>query len=577
MREDFRSTGTSHLLAISGLHVGVVLVLTMAASAFLLGRKGPYFLLVPLLALWSYALLSGMSPSVVRAAVMGTIYLAAVATGRPRNVFPALALAAAVMAGIDPKILRDLSFQLSFAAVSGIALIAPPLTDWLQQKLTLTHQHQSFVPSLARGALLGAIVSVAATLATLPLVAFHFQQLPTLGIPATVLALPALPPILFTSALTVSVDAIHPVLGQIAGWAAYLPISYLTTLIQGFAAIPGGLIEMPAFSGLLVWLYYVPFTIAALTPWPYLVNLRRKATSTLGQFQFWPRVANLRLLIPTAALFLLAALTWTQALSSPDGRLHVIFLDVDQGDSILIVTPNGQRVLVDGGPDPVGVIQVLNAHLPFWDRSVDLLVSTHPDEDHIAGLVGVVQRHPIGAVVEGIPGDTPHYLRWRQALEEKSIIPLPVHRGASIDIGDNLTLEVLNPPLEAALRPDRDPNNDSVVLRLVYGNVSFLLTGDIEEQTERELIEGKHPIASTVLKVSHHGSRHSSGPFFLRAVSPAVAVIQAGEENRYGHPHSEVIDRLRDHVSEDEIYVTSLNGTVELTTDGNSLWAKPEN
>ena len=574
LREDFRGTGTSHLLAISGLHVGVVLVLTMAASAFLLGRRGPYYLLVPLIALWGYAILSGMSPSVVRAAIMGSIYLAAIAAGRPRNVFPALALAAAVMAGLDPGILQDLSFQLSFAAVAGIALLAPPLTGWLQEKLALTYDRQGFALTLARGALLSAVVSAAATLATLPLVAFQFQQLPTLGIPATVLALPTLPPILLTSALTVAADALHPSLGQVIGWTVYLPITYLISLIQAFSTIPGGLIEVPRFSGLLVWVYYVPLALAALTPLHTLDTARKKTQSFLPPIPSPSNTANLKLIIPAAALFLLAVILWTHAISAPDGRLHVIFLDVDQGDSILIVTPAGQRVLVDGGPDPAGAVEALNAHLPFWDRGLDLVVSTHTDEDHLAGLVGVVQRHPVGTVVEGVPGTSPLYLRWRQTLEEKSITPTPVSRGTTINLSDGLVLDVLNPSLNDTPASDRDANNSSVVLHLEYGGISFLLTGDIEEELELELIRERRPITASVLKVSHHGSNNASGPFFLRAVDPTVAVVQSGVDNRYGHPHQDVISRLEKHVNRDHLYVTALDGTVELTTDGRSLWVK---
>ena len=576
IRESFRSTGTSHLLAISGLHVGVVLVLTMAGSAYLFGRKGPYYLLAPLLALWAYAILSGLSPSVVRAAIMGTLYLTAVAAGRPRNVFPALALAAGGMAGLDPAILRDLSFQLSFAAVAGIALLAPPLTEWFQEKLGLTHERRGFVHSVARGALLSAVVSVAATLATLPLVAFHFHQLPTLGIPATVLALPALPPILLASGLTVAADVIHPALGQAIGWIAYAPITYLTALVQGFAGIPGGLIEIPRFNGLLVWLYYVPLTLAALTPWPALDAVRRKAQEFLRPFALRLRTANLRILVPATVLSFLAVVAWAQVFSAPDGHLHVIFLDVEQGDGILIVTPAGQRVLVDGGPDPVGAGRALNAHLPFWDRRLDLVVSTHTDEDHLAGLVGVIQRHDVGAVVEGVPGTSSLFLRWRQVLEEKSIDPIRVHRGASISLGDGLTLQVLNPPLNSGPTTERNSNNQSVVLRLEYGAVSFLLTGDIEEEVELQLMREELPLASTVLKVSHHGSRNSSSPFFLRAVNPAVAVVQSGEDNRYGHPHQEVIDGLKKLVGQDGLYLTSLHGTVELTTNGHSLWVKTQ-
>ena len=274
------------------------------------------------------------------------------------------------------------------------------------------------------------------------------------------------------------------------------------------------------------------------------------------------------MLVPAAALFLLAAVAWTQAVSAPDGRLHVIFLDVDQGDSILVVTPDGQRVLVDGGPDPVTAVRALNQHLPFWDRGIDLIVSTHADEDHLAGLVGVVQRHDVGAVVEGVPEASPLYAQWRQALAEKSIQPVAVHRGATIRLGEDLHLQTLNPVLDS----DRDSNNNSVALRLQYGDVSFLLTGDIENEVELELLAEKQPVASTVLKVSHHGSRNSSSPFFLRAVNPAVAVVQSGSDNRYGHPHAEVVERLEKLTGPDGIYSTAIHGSVELTTDGRSLW-----
>ena len=177
----------------------------------------------------------------------------------------------------------------------------------------------------------------------------------------------------------------------------------------------------------------------------------------------------------------------------------------------------------------------MNDHIPFWDRRLDLLVSTHTDGDHLAGLVGVAQRHPAGTAVEGVPGTSALYLRWQQALAEKSINPIAVHRGASIHLGEGLTLQVLNPAPNASLPLERDSNNSSVVLRLKYGDVSFLLTRDIEEEVKLELLQERHDLSSTVLKVSHHGSNNASSPFFLRAVNPTLAVVQSGEENRYGH------------------------------------------
>ena len=574
LRDDFRGTGTSHLLAISGLHVGVLLVLSMGAGAYVLGRRGQFYLLVPLLAIWGYALLSGLSPSVLRAAIMGTVFLAALGVGRSRNVLPILALAAGVMAGINPSILQNVSFQLSFAAVAGIALLTPPLLDWVQDRFHSIDNAIGIVSSLAKGTLLGVVVSVAATIATLPLVAFNFQQVPTLGIPATVLALPALPFILGISILTALTSFIHPSLGQVIGWIAWAPISYLIALVQFFALVPNSLILVPKFSGFFVWFYYGVLALAILAPRSFSSVAKLVGLDRIGRFGSALQAANLKVFAPALALSLLAAIAWGQVVSGNDGRLHVIFLDVGQGDSVFIVTPRGQRILVDGGSDPARAVRTLNAHLPFWDRDLDLVVATHPDEDHIRGLIGVVQRHNVAAIVEGVSEDSPLYIQWRQAVNEKSLEPIPVYGGYTINLDEVINLQVLNPPIDPVARYFLDSNNNSVVLRLTFGEVSFLLTGDIEQETEMALLQENKHIVSTVLKVPHHGSRNSTSSPFLATVDPKVAVVQAGPSNPYGHPHIEVVQRLESAIGKEHLYNTANDGSVELITDGRSLWIK---
>ena len=202
LERDFRDSGTFHLLAISGLHVGVVLGMTLAASQWALGRRRHLYLLAPLLAIWLYALLSGMSPSVTRAAFMGSAYLAVMALGRQANALPALALAAGVMVGLEPGLLWDLSFQLSFTAMAGLVLLGPPLRQWAVAVANrLTAGWEALRPPTVAVAV-AASVSAAAIVGTLPLVAFNFHQVPLLGIPATLLALPVLPGILVGGAVT---------------------------------------------------------------------------------------------------------------------------------------------------------------------------------------------------------------------------------------------------------------------------------------------------------------------------------------------------------------------------------------
>ena len=574
LKEDFKSTGTSHLLAISGLHVGVLLLFSLGASAYLLGRRGYFYLLAPLLLIWGYALLSGLSPSVTRAAIMGTVFLGALGLGRPRSVLPALALAAAVMAGIKPQIIRELSFQLSFTAVAGIALLTQPLNDWVLGRVGANLEGDAWPRALFRWIIMAVAVSAAATVATLPLVAFYFHQVPTLGIPATVLALPALPFILVASLLTVTTTFIHPSLGQVFGWVAWLPISYLTEVVQLVSLAPGSVISVPRFGGLLVWTYYGLFALAILTPAPLKLLASvvgsERVPAIAGRFA----LPGVRVLVPGLALAVFAIFAWSQVYAAPDGRLHVVFLDVGQGDGILIITPRGRQILIDGGPDPLKASRVLGGHLPFWDRSLDLVIATHSDEDHMRGLVEVVRRYQVGTVLEGESDDSSLYLEWRQALEENGSEPRSLHRAQVVDLGEPVRLEVLNPSIEPFQDTRSDRNNNSVVLRLTYGDISFLLTADIEEEAEEVLLRGSGVLTSTVLKVAHHGSRTSTTPAFLAAVAPQVAVIQVGVENRHGHPHREVLDRLEETLGQDRVYSTARNGAVELVTDGRSLWVK---
>ena len=576
LREDFRDTGTSHLLAISGLHVGILLMLSLGVSAHLLGRRRQYYLLVPLILIWAYALLSGLSPSVLRAAIMGSVFLVALALGRPRSVLPALALAAGVMAGVNPQILREVSFQLSFVAVAGIALLAPPLTDWVRRLPGANAAGDTWPVALLQWAALAVIVSVAATVATLPLVAFNFHQVPTLGIPATVLSLPALPFILGASLVTAVTTFIHPTLGQVFGWAAWISITYLVEVVQLVGLAPGSVISVPRFSGLLVWAYYGVLALAILAPAPLRLLACGVGAEKIRGVGSRMAPSGAMVLVPSLALAVFAAIAWSQAYSGPDGRLHVLFLDVGQGDGILIVTPEGRQIMIDGGPDPLRAPLVLDSHLPFWDRSLDLVVATHPDEDHLRGLVEVVRRYNVDTVLESVSDDSALYLEWQLALDDNDLDVGSLRRGQVIDLGEPVLLEVLNPQTASLQGASSDRNNNSVVLRLTYGKVSFLLTADIEAEAEDALLRGSGYLSSTVLKVAHHGSRTSTTPAFLAAVGPQVAVIQAGADNLHGHPHQEIVDRLEGVLVEGRLYSTARHGTVELTTDGRSLWVKTE-
>jgi len=583
LTEAFRRTGTSHILAISGLHVGVLMVLCLGLGIRFLGRKRNLYILFPLVAVWFYALLSGFSASVERAAIMVTVYLTALALGRQRSVLPALALAAGIMTGIDPRTLQDVSFQLSVTAVAGIALLTPPLSRVLRAALARRVGGKPRELVFGTGLIEMVAVCTAATVATLPLIAFHFHRVSVVGIPATLLLLPAVPFALVTAALTAVGGIINGVLGQVLGWVAFVPLSYISGLVELLGWAPGISVSAARVSGLLVWTYYGVGVAALLAP-RFSQDARRFLSRLeeilIGHELGVPRLlkeGRALLVFPPVLLAGLAFLLWTAAATAPDGRLHVSFLDVGQGDSILIETPSGRQVLVDGGPDPRRAVQLLGRSLPFWDRSLDLVVLTHPQDDHLAGLVEVAKRYHLGTVMEGPDKpSTALYHQWGKAVEENDVPVVRAQLGQRVPLEDGLVLEVLGPPS----RPFSGAsaiNENSVVLRVAWGGVSFLLTGDIEEKAEYRLLLLEAPVRSTVLKVAHHGSYTSTSSEFLMAVNPVVAVVSVCADNRFGHPSPEVLSRLKTQVGGGRIYSTAENGTIELTTDGTRLWVKTAN
>ncbi|MBI4199979.1 MAG: DNA internalization-related competence protein ComEC/Rec2 [Chloroflexi bacterium] len=576
----FRDTGTTHLLAISGLNMAIVLGLTLPLSQTLLGRRRNLYLLVPLLALWMYALLSGLAPSVERAAIMASLYLVALALGRPGSPLPALAVAAAVMVGRQPTLLYDLSFQLSFMAVAGILLLVAPRQRVITRLLGPLLRRAGWAqgPTTAIG--VAVAVTLAATAATFPLLLFNFGRIAVYSVPATLLALPAFPFALAASLFAALAGLLALPLGQVVGWLAWLPLTYTTEAVETMARLPGRGYPVEPFGGVLVWLSYAAAGLLILSLRRGWLR-RRLAAASLG-----PIIRRAATWVPSArvqaiVLFSLAAgvaLVWSANAALPDGNLHVSVLDVGQGDAILLRGPGGQQVLVDGGPDPRRLLQALGERMPFWDRTIDLLVLSHPHEDHLAGLVEVVRRYRVRAVLDTPPdpGGSPLWEEWQAVLKAKGVRVITASEGQRIVLGDQVVLEVLNPPDPLLGGSGSDVDNNGTVVRAQHGLVSLLLTGDLEMEGELSLLDRGADVRSTVLKVAHHGSRDSSREEFLARVRPQLALISVGKENRYGHPHQEALDRLKDVVGLERVLTTAEGGDIELVSDGRRLEVRTE-
>lgn len=271
-------------------------------------------------------------------------------------------------------------------------------------------------------------------------------------------------------------------------------------------------------------------------------------------------------------LFIAAVLVWYAVfqVEARNGLLTVDFFDVGQGDGIFFQTPSGNQVLIDGGPDSA-ILSKLGKEMPFWDRSIDVLILTHPHADHLDGLVEVLKRYNIGMVLEsGVNHSIPEYDEWHKLLREKNI---PIHfaeSGHIIDFGDGVHFDIYTPFDSFIGESPKNIHDATVIGRLIYASSSVLFMGDSEKSLEYQLLWRRsdfHSLNSSILKIGHHGSKTSTSKEFLQAVSPQFAVISAGRKNRYGHPHQEVIDRINELGI--KIFRTDQNGDIKFINDGN--------
>jgi competence protein ComEC len=582
LNQAFSRTGTAHLLAISGLNISIIIALLLSLFTLLFGRQRSIYIWLTLALIWLYALLAGMHPPVIRATIMGSLFLIAVHLGRQGSGIIALAFAAAVMVAIQPHLLWSVSFQLSFLAMAGLILLYPYFQTWGGKGIARLFKNEEKIVSTASIVTDVLAASLAAIVAVAPLIAYNFGIVSLVGLPTTFFSLPALPFIIVTSALVAFVGLIASVAAQVTGWLAWLFLSYLVLLVEGFDALPYASLEVPAISAWHVLGYY-----AILAGFTAFLNYRIRLAAifsrlTSGIKALFQGIPKLRLgfspkwlILP---LLVVAILVWSIALTTPDDKLRVSFLDVGQGDAILIQTPNGQQILIDGGPDPHKIILELSEKLPFWDRTIDLVISTQPHADHVTGLVEVIQRYKVNQVLgHGVPHDSPVYQEWLRLIQDREIEYTIARAGQKINLGNGIKMEVLNPPENLWERTSDDVDNNGVVLRLSWNQVSFLFTADIREDAEFELIGQRTNLRSTVLKIAHHGSRTSTTSQFLAAVAPEVVVICVGADNPFGHPHPDVLERLVDRLGEDNVYRTDEDGTIEFITDGERLWVQTDN
>ncbi len=562
LREDMQRTGTAHLVAVSGQNVILLAGLVIAVCSRVVGRRPAAWL--ALASIFAFAALVGGQPSVVRAAVMGGLYVASVAIGRQNTGFITLGIAASLMTAADPQIVRDVSFQLSVGATVGLVLMTPQLNSYADRALSAS-PYLYHLP-IARSLTDVATMTISATLFTFPIILMNFDRVSIIGPLANLLVVPAFIAVALSAAVSAPAAAVLPDIPLI-GWFAWAPPAYMIKVIEILAALPLASLQISWFD--------VPHAVA----WYALVlGGLRLMRSPLPRIDV-PMVADRpsKSFLPAVAMASVLAcaliLLWLVASPPAPARLSVTFLDVGQGDAILIETPGGQRILVDGGPSRERISLALGRHLTPADHRIDLIVLTHPQADHVAGLTTVIDRFDVGGLLTGAASpETATFDAWRESLSDTSFPIFEARKGQIIDLDGGARLTVLSAPTLGGRPSSADVNDASLVLRLSMGNRAFLLAGDISEQAEAELMASTFDIESETLKIAHHGSRTSTSARFLQRVAPSIDVISVGDPNPYGHPSTAVLDRLR----EDLVLRTDLHGDITVETDGRRLWVRAQ-
>ena len=579
LTDAWQRAGTAHLLAISGLHVSVVLGVALVAGTMAFGRRRGLYILLPLALVWAYAVLSGLNPPVVRAAFMGSVYLGAIAAGRQPSGGLALVLAATAIAVWDPQVIATASFQMTVTAMAGIVFLTDPLRRLMQAPFggSAADAGASLTGGWRQVGVTGISASLGAVIGIKPLLLHYFGTASLFTIPASLLGTAALPAVLLTSAATGIVGVLAG--GALTSAIAWMAWPFLTFLIglsslsssSAFAAITIAPLSMEA----VIVIYLV---IAGL----FLIPIARSPSGLLGPVVSLPSISmpsGRRLLTSWPVIGGLALMTVTAGIGAAAPyigdreQLTVHVLDVGQGDSILVKSPTGRRVLIDGGPDGALLQRRLAEQLPWWSRRIDVVILTHPSADHLIGLTETLRRYDVGFVVDPqLESPTVYGEQWAEALRERADLTVArAEQGMTLDLGGGALMEILHPPSERPFDTAAEHDDNSVVAKLSYGDVSFLFTADIYGPGEEFLLDSGVDVGATVLKVAHQGSRYSSSTEFLEAVSPRIAIITAGRDNRFGHPHPETLERLESLPSAPTVLRTDVHGTVTLVTDGQTL------
>lgn len=544
VKTSFVNAGVMHVLAVSGLNVGIVAAIFFVVLG-LFRLPHLWKVIGTVVGLAWYAALTGLEPPVVRATIMGIVVLGGSLLERRVDPSNSIAVAAAIILLADAKELFHPGFQLSFVAVFALIGIYPKWT-LIMSMLPQALKENVFV----KGLLSLLAMSMAAQLGTLPFNVLYFGKVSIVALAANLVVIPLVGIVVPLGFLMLVCSLISPWLASVYAEVTQLILTCMIQLVNWAGSLRWSAVEISSLSIPAILCFYG--ILISAVHWQHRVVRR---------FAFF-----------LVSLSLTAAV-WTSDASGLRNRvLRIVVLDVGQGDTIFLEFPDGKVMLIDAGPKTISWNAGERMIVPFLKkrgvRSIDVVLITHPHTDHLGGLEAILDVYPAGRVAEfAQPDESDVYERFRTIVESKRIPVQRVQAGDTLGGFRGTRLYVLYPRHGL---DTRNPNDVSVVLKLVYGRTSFLFTGDVEKAGEREMQENFATfLDADVLKVGHHGSGTSSSLPFLREVTPQMAIISVGRFNKFNHPSNDVLDRLRE--LDVEVLRTDEEGAVVLESDGNRV------
>lgn len=567
LNQAFIDSGTAHVLSVSGLHIAVLVSMMTLVLSKTIGKANRLYFLAPLVFLWVYALITGLSPPVVRSAVMGSIYIWALQSGRQRSGFIALGVAAAVMLAVDPNLMWDVSFQLSFVSMLGLFVLSPPLLELsalLKQRFKMAN---AGIIQLA-GLLLDIVaINLSFMLASVPIIAFNFHSISLATLPASLLTIPALPLILPAIGASAVLGLIWEPLGYLPGWIAWVGLKYLETIVIAFGDMSFAKVDTGNFARAFVAIYYI---ILLLMVWLLPRFLKGFKQPEIQSEENPPHILQNAWVWCGAFMLTASVFVWNEALNKSDDRLHVKFLDTPGVNAILLQKGARGNVLIDGGSSPSALAEELSSHLSLTNSRIDALIATQQTAQFITGLSPAFSSYKPGNLITAETGDISNLeYAFQTQARVNGVKEHIVFSGAMIN-GNGITVKVLHPPKDPLIKTGSDIANNSLALRITDGNFSLLSLRGLRPEGMSSLLANNTDLQSTVLSVAWVNERTLPTEELLAAINPALIVftgpIDGAKRDSLRNALKETLPNAHTAFAPDE--------TNEIISDGARIWLK---